>query len=159
MAMMFSPVSRPIMSHPRDRSHPCGPIEIRAEGLPGELQTCRDSGSAGTSLCISRPPYAVVQGRVPKGESRRRTVCLPCSVASGSGGVKKTMDTGENIRRSLTKLDLSLPMEHIAFDSNGDPLYYRHVVVQIQKGKFVVVYPPDRASGHDIYPMPVWEKR
>ena len=67
--------------------------------------------------------------------------------------------TGENIRRSLTKLDLSLPMEHIAFDSNGDPLHYRHVVVQIQKGRFIVVYPPDRASGHAIYPMPPWEKR
>jgi branched-chain amino acid transport system substrate-binding protein len=67
--------------------------------------------------------------------------------------------TGENIRRSLTQLDLPLPMEHIAFDSNGDPLHYRHVVVQIQKGRFVVVYPPDRASGHAVYPMPPWDKR
>jgi len=67
--------------------------------------------------------------------------------------------TGENIRRSLAKIDLSLPMEHIAFDSNGDPLHYRHVVVQIQKSRFVVVYPPDRASGHVIYPMPPWEER
>jgi branched-chain amino acid transport system substrate-binding protein len=71
---------------------------------------------------------------------------------------KKTL-TGENIRRSLAKLDLSLPMERIAFDSNGDPLHYRHVVVQIQKGKLVVVYPPERASGHAIYPMPSWEQR
>jgi branched-chain amino acid transport system substrate-binding protein len=67
--------------------------------------------------------------------------------------------TGENIRRSLTKLDLSLPMEHIAFDANGDPLHYRHVVVQTQKGKFVVVYPPDRASGRAMYPMPSWDER
>jgi len=67
--------------------------------------------------------------------------------------------TGENIRSSLTKLDLPMPMEHIAFDSNGDPLHYRHVVVQIQKGKFVAVYPPDRASGYTIYPMPPWDER
>jgi branched-chain amino acid transport system substrate-binding protein len=67
--------------------------------------------------------------------------------------------TGDNIRRSLTQLDLSLPMEHIVFDSNGDPMQYRHVVVQIQKGKFVVVYPPKRASGQAIYPMPSWGNR
>ena len=67
--------------------------------------------------------------------------------------------TGENIRRSLTQLDLALPMEHITFDSNGDPLHYRHVVVQILKGKFVVVYPPDRSTGQSVYPMPSWDHR
>jgi branched-chain amino acid transport system substrate-binding protein len=67
--------------------------------------------------------------------------------------------TGENLRRSLAQLDLSLPMEHITFDSNGDPLHYRHVVVQIQKGKFVVVYPPDRSTGQPVYPMPSWDQR
>ena len=66
---------------------------------------------------------------------------------------------GENIRHALTLLDLVLPMEHLHFDAQGDPEDYRHVVVQIQKGKLVVVYPPDRASGHDIYPMPSWEQR
>ena len=66
---------------------------------------------------------------------------------------------GENIRRALTQLDLVLPMEHLHFDTEGDPENYRHVVVQIQKGKLVVVYPPDRASGHNIYPMPSWEQR
>jgi branched-chain amino acid transport system substrate-binding protein len=66
---------------------------------------------------------------------------------------------GENIRQALSRLDLALPMEHLSFDANGDPINYRHVIVQIQKGKLVVVYPPDRASGHDIYPMPSWEQR
>jgi branched-chain amino acid transport system substrate-binding protein len=66
---------------------------------------------------------------------------------------------GENIRHALTLLDLLMPMEHLHFDAQGDPEDYRHVVVQIQKGKLVVVYPPDRASGHDIYPMPPWEQR
>ena len=67
--------------------------------------------------------------------------------------------TGENIRIALTKLDLVLPMEHLAFGKNGDPLHYRHMVVQIQKGKFVVVYPPDRATGQPIYPTPSWDQR
>jgi len=66
---------------------------------------------------------------------------------------------GENIRHTLAKLDLVLPMEHLRFDAHGDPVSYRHVVVQIQKGKLVVVYPPDRASGHNIYPMPSWDQR
>ena len=66
---------------------------------------------------------------------------------------------GENIRHALTLLDLVMPMEHLHFDAHGDPEAYRHVVVQIQKGKLVVVYPPDRASGHAIYPMPSWEQR
>ena len=66
---------------------------------------------------------------------------------------------GENIRQALSKLDLALPMEHLSFNANGDPINYRHVVVQIQKGKLVVVYPPNRASGHGIYPMPSWDER
>jgi len=66
---------------------------------------------------------------------------------------------GENIRKALTKLDLVMPMEHLYFDSNGDPASYRHVVVQIQDGKLVVVFPADRATGSPVYPMPVWEQR
>ena len=61
--------------------------------------------------------------------------------------------TGEAIRQELARLDLKLPMEHLRFDQNGDPEYYRHVVVQIQNGQMVVVYPPDRATGELIYPM------
>lgn len=66
---------------------------------------------------------------------------------------------GENIRQALTKLDLVLPMEHLYFDADGDPASYRHVVVQIQKGKLVVVYPPDRSTGQSVYPMPAWDQR
>jgi branched-chain amino acid transport system substrate-binding protein len=67
--------------------------------------------------------------------------------------------TGDNIRTALTKLDLVLPMEHLAFDETGDPLHYNHKVVQIQKEKLVVVYPSDRAAEPAIYPMPPWDQR
>jgi branched-chain amino acid transport system substrate-binding protein len=67
--------------------------------------------------------------------------------------------SGDNIRLALTRLDLTMPMEHLVFDQNGDPLHYRHVVVQVQKGRLVVVYPPDRASGEPLFPMPSWEQR
>ena len=55
--------------------------------------------------------------------------------------------TGEAISRALAGLDLKLPMERLAFDEHGDPMYYQQMVVQIQKQKMVVVYPPERATG------------
>jgi len=61
--------------------------------------------------------------------------------------------TGPAIRQALAGLDLTLPMERLKFDKYGDPLFYRDVVVQIQKGRLVVVYPPDRATGKLQYPV------
>lgn len=55
--------------------------------------------------------------------------------------------TGEAISQALARLDLQLPMERLTFDEHGDPRHYRHVVVQIQKQRMVVVYPPERATG------------
>lgn len=54
---------------------------------------------------------------------------------------------GENTCEELRRLDILLPMERLAFDEHGDPRHYRQVVVQIQKGRMVVVYPPERATG------------
>jgi branched-chain amino acid transport system substrate-binding protein len=66
--------------------------------------------------------------------------------------VEKTLQSGhelsgDGISQQLKSLDLMLPMEHLAFNQNGDPKDYEQVVVQIQKGKLVVVYPPHRATG------------
>ncbi len=55
--------------------------------------------------------------------------------------------TGEAVSRALAHLDLQLPMERLAFDAHGDPRYYQQVIVQIQKQRLVVVYPPERARG------------
>ncbi|MFP3870781.1 MAG: ABC transporter substrate-binding protein [Syntrophobacteria bacterium] len=66
---------------------------------------------------------------------------------------------GPNICEALAGLDVLLPMERLCFDARGDPQYYRHVVVQIRKGRLVVVYPPERATGPATYPMPVWSQR
>ena len=60
--------------------------------------------------------------------------------------------TGENIAGELRSLDILLPMEHLQFDKNGDPKNYRQVVVQIQKGKMVAVYPPGRKTGEIVKP-------
>jgi branched-chain amino acid transport system substrate-binding protein len=67
--------------------------------------------------------------------------------------------TGPNIRKSLTEIDLLLPLERLVFDDRGDPRHYRHLLVQIQQGKLVVVYPAERSTGTLIYPMPPWNQR
>ena len=67
--------------------------------------------------------------------------------------------TGPNIRQALAEFDLVLPMERVAFDKQGDPLHYQHLVVQIQNGRLQVVYPADRATAAPIYPMPKWGER
>ncbi|SMC26615.1 branched-chain amino acid transport system substrate-binding protein [Desulfacinum hydrothermale DSM 13146] len=61
--------------------------------------------------------------------------------------------TGPEIARALRTTDLLLPMERVAFDAKGDPLYYRQTVVQIQNGALVPVYPAERAQGSWVYPM------
>lgn len=55
--------------------------------------------------------------------------------------------TGEAVSRALAGTDLQLPMERLTFDGHGDPQHYQQVVVQIQKQRLVVVYPPERATG------------
>lgn len=60
---------------------------------------------------------------------------------------KKTDLSGEAIAEQLRSLDLQLPMERLVFDANGDPMHYEQMVVQIQQGKMVAVYPPARATG------------
>lgn len=66
---------------------------------------------------------------------------------------KKEPLAGPAIRRELAALDLLLPMERLKFDAYGDPVYYQQVVVQIQQGQMVVVYPPARATGKLRYPL------
>ncbi|MHB8066941.1 MAG: ABC transporter substrate-binding protein [Desulfobaccales bacterium] len=55
--------------------------------------------------------------------------------------------TGAAVSQALSRLDLQLPMERLAFDEHGDPRHYQQVIVQIQKQRLVVVYPPERATG------------
>lgn len=65
----------------------------------------------------------------------------------------------EAIREELHRLDLPTPLERLQFDSRGEARHYRRLIVQIQQGTRVVVYPPDRATGKAIYPMPSWKAR
>ena len=54
--------------------------------------------------------------------------------------------TGETLRDALAAADVTTPLGRVKFDNKGDPLYYERVVVQIQNGRHVVVYPKNRAA-------------
>lgn len=61
---------------------------------------------------------------------------------------------GPHIAEALRTLDMTGPMGRVQFDANGDPLHYRQVVVQIQNGRLVPIFPAQRAQGSWI-PMTV----
>ena len=63
------------------------------------------------------------------------------------------------LRGELLKVDLPHPLSRLQFNAQGDPLYYERVILQLQQGRPVVVYPPVRATGRTIYPMPSWQDR
>ena len=54
--------------------------------------------------------------------------------------------TGETLRDALAAVDVTTPLGRVKFDGKGDPLFYERVVVQIQNGRHVVVYPKTRAG-------------
>ena len=60
--------------------------------------------------------------------------------------------TREAVRDALTQVDVDTSLGRIKFDSKGDPLHYERVIVQIQDGRHVVVYPPERARAPARYP-------
>jgi branched-chain amino acid transport system substrate-binding protein len=62
--------------------------------------------------------------------------------------------TGDTLRQKLSSIDLRLPLERVKFNSRGDPMYYSQAICQIQNGRYVSVYPPERATGKAIFPGP-----
>jgi branched-chain amino acid transport system substrate-binding protein len=59
---------------------------------------------------------------------------------------------GEGLRDALSRADVETPLGRIKFDERGDPLFYERVVIQIQGGRHVVVYPRERATAPARYP-------
>lgn len=66
--------------------------------------------------------------------------------------------SGEQVVEELRNLDLTLPLGRIRFDADGDPREYHHVVVQIQQGRLVPVFPPERAKAAVMVPLPEVKK-
>lgn len=60
--------------------------------------------------------------------------------------------TGEGLRAALARVDVETPLGRIKFDAQGDPLFYDRVIVQVQGGRHVVVYPPAVARARLVPP-------
>lgn len=68
------------------------------------------------------------------------------------------------IQAALQKTDIPadqiiMPWSGIAFDQNGQNTKGRGIMVQIQGGQFVTVWPLELASKPVIWPLPEWSKR
>ena len=66
----------------------------------------------------------------------------------------------EKVRDALASLDLELSTwPAIAFNEKGQNIKWLHPVVQVQNGKYIVVYPESSQENAPIYPTPEWKKR
>ncbi|GAC1336757.1 MAG: ABC transporter substrate-binding protein [Myxococcales bacterium] len=68
----------------------------------------------------------------------------------------------EAIRKALHDVRMTTAFGPISFDAGGGFQNQNpapSLVIQVQKGKFVVVWPKDVASGAAIFPTPAWDKR
>ncbi len=59
---------------------------------------------------------------------------------------------GEPLRDALARVDVETPLGRVKFAPTGDPLFYQRVIVQIQSGRHVVVYPPGAATAKLVSP-------
>jgi len=70
----------------------------------------------------------------------------------------------EAIRKALTETNipaekLIMPWAGIKFDDSGQNTLGSGIIVQVQNGKYVTVWPFELASAEVIWPMPAWTKR
>ncbi len=99
-------------------------------------------------------------GAVPPPLAMHGYVAARAILAAAGQAESRGREVGpEAIRQALHGLDLPTPLQRLQFDSRGEARHYRRLIVQIQGGARVVVYPPDRATGKARYPMPPWKDR
>lgn len=60
--------------------------------------------------------------------------------------------TGEALRDALAAVEVDTPLGRVRFDDRGEPLFYERVIVQVQNGRHLVVYPPARATAPIRFP-------
>jgi len=66
----------------------------------------------------------------------------------------------EKVREALSTLDLELATwPAIAFNEKGQNIQWPHPVVQVQNGKYVIVYPEASQENAPMYPAPEWKDR
>ena len=77
------------------------------------------------------------------GYAAARALLAALEVAARSGDKPLS---GDAVRDALAAVDVQTPLGRVKFDDKGEPLFYERVIVQIQHGRHVVVYPRERAA-------------
>jgi branched-chain amino acid transport system substrate-binding protein len=70
----------------------------------------------------------------------------------------------KKLRDALAKTEICgkqnlLPYDCIKFDASGQSPQGQLAILQIQKGEFVSVWPPEIAAAKVVWPVPAWDKR
>jgi branched-chain amino acid transport system substrate-binding protein len=76
---------------------------------------------------------------------------LAALTSAAAGGRPLTPGT---LREALARVDVDTPLGRVRFGPEGDPVEYRRVVLQVQGGRHVVVYPREAASAPLVHPRP-----
>lgn len=68
------------------------------------------------------------------------------------------------LREALAQTNLCgernfLPYNCVKFDASGQSPEGQLVMLQVQKGRFVSVWPSDVAAAEPVFPVPAWSKR
>lgn len=113
--------------------------------LPGDLEGSR-AYEAGFEKQFRHPPAPLSM----YGYTAMRAALAALESASRPGAPPERAA----VRDAIRKTDLVLPLERLRFDEHGDPLFYEVGIFQIQNGRHVLVYPPDRATGKLVAPRP-----
>ncbi len=66
----------------------------------------------------------------------------------------------DKVREALANLDVELSTwPAIAFNEKGQNIKWPHPVIQVQNGKYIIVYPESSQENAPIYPAPEWKER
>ncbi len=66
----------------------------------------------------------------------------------------------DKVREALSSLDVELTTwPAIAFNEKGQNIKWPHPIIQVQNGKYVIVYPESSQENAPIYPAPEWKDR
>jgi len=97
----------------------------------------------------------------PEFEPEYRVACASAAGIMLQLAIEKadSLDT-DKVRDALASFDGEVSCwPAIAFDETGKNVKWLHPVIQVQDGKYVVVYPESSQEGAPIYPAPEWKKR
>ena len=65
----------------------------------------------------------------------------------------------DRVRDALASLDIETFFGRIRFDTQGENSFRSTLVVQIQNGLQLTVWPPELATAMPLYPTPPWATR